>query len=91
MQLNMFEELKFLARRSYRLQNIRQEKNYAKLIIRRPEKKTMLIFRKKPPADVRGHIRAFNYKWSRKHRCWYSYLGRDKARQIKDIYLFING
>lgn len=86
----MFEELKFLARKSYRSQHIRSKRNYAKLIINRPEKKTMLIFHKKPPADIRRYLRICNYRWSRKHRYWHSYLGKNKVQQIKKIYLFLN-
>ncbi|MFV0329209.1 MAG: hypothetical protein ACK5KL_05175 [Dysgonomonas sp.] len=82
----MFEDLKFLARRNYQRGVIGTQKNYVRLIINRPEKRTLLIFHKKPSQQIRRYLRSLNYKWSRKHQYWHSHLSRDKSKQIKIMY-----
>lgn len=87
---DMYQELKFLARINCRRRHARTKNNYVKLIIRRPEKKTMLQFHVKPPVEARKYMRVYNYRWSRNYRYWHCYLSKDKPEQIKKILLFLN-
>lgn len=86
----MYEDIKALARRSYRMQKTGSRRNYMKLAILRKQKRTMLVFHAKPPSHVRKYIRSCNYSWSRKYGNWHAYLSKDKARQIRKIYQLIN-
>lgn len=86
----MYEDIKALARRSYRRRQTGPRGNYLKLGIVRKQKSTMLAFHAKPPSHVRKYLRTCNYSWSRKYGYWHAYLGKDKARQIRKIYQLIN-
>ena len=86
----MYNELKWLVRKCYRKRQIAFDKNFLKLIIRRPEKKIMLEFYVKPPPEYRKQIRIYNFRWSRKYRRWHAYLNNSRLEQVRKLYKMID-
>lgn len=51
--------------------------------------KTIIIrYHEKPSAEIRRYMHTHNFKWSRKHRYWSSYLSRIRLQSVEKIICF---
>lgn len=86
----MDEDLKYLARMNYMLMHIQSSDNHLKLVINRSDNRLTLAFRCKPPPLVRQSMRLNNFSWSRRHKCWKSYLNKIQVKRVRKIYMGLN-
>lgn len=73
----------------YRQGLIGEQENYLKLVIRNNKREIRLQFYRKPPLEIRQHIRFYNFKWSRKYAYWHARLNNSRINNIKKVFRLI--